>query len=74
MATNSKSKSNGNPAKTNVQNEAKRQPNNTSGRQRPTEEQIREKAREIYYQRLHKGEAGNELEDWQKAEKMLSES
>ncbi len=39
----------------------------------PTEEQIRRKAEEIYYQRLHSGEHGTALDDWQKAEKILAE-
>lgn len=39
----------------------------------PSEEQIRRKAEEIYYQRLHKGEYGTALDDWQKAEKILAE-
>ncbi len=39
----------------------------------PTEEQIREKAREIYHQRLLRGEYGTAQEDWIKAEKLLKE-
>jgi hypothetical protein len=75
MATNSKSKSTNQPGK------GPRDTNsNFSGvakpvqKKRPTEEQIRQKAQEIYNQRLRKGEHGTELGDWQKAEQILTES
>jgi hypothetical protein len=38
----------------------------------PTEEEIREKAKEIYLQRIDRGENGNAEEDWLEAEKYLS--
>lgn len=46
--------------------------NKTSQKNKPTEEQIRRKAQEIYYQRQNKGEYGTEIDDWQKAEQILS--
>jgi hypothetical protein len=46
---------------------------NPTKKGKPTEENIRQKAQEIYNERLVNGEYGNELEDWQKAEKLLSE-
>jgi hypothetical protein len=40
----------------------------------PTEDQIREKAKEIYHQRILRGEMGTAVEDWNKAEKLLKGS
>jgi len=40
-------------------------------RTRPSEEEIRRKAEEIYYQRISRGEQGNAMDDWRKAEKLL---
>lgn len=39
----------------------------------PTEEEIREKALEIYYQRTERGEEGTALNDWLLAEAWLRE-
>ncbi len=39
----------------------------------PTEEEIREKALEIYYQRTNRGEEGTALNDWLMAEEWLKE-
>jgi hypothetical protein len=39
---------------------------------KPTEEQIRDKAREIYHERLKRGEYGTANDDWHQAEKLLS--
>jgi len=36
-----------------------------------TEEQIREKAKEVYHDRLKRGEYGTALDDWHRAEKLL---
>lgn len=43
----------------------------TSG---PWEEVIREKAEEIYYQRIKRGEYGTAEDDWFKAEEYLKDS
>ena len=40
----------------------------------PTEEEIREKAREIYYERLSRGEHGTAESDWHEAKEILSGS
>ena len=37
----------------------------------PTEDDIRKKAQEIYELRLSRGEQGNALNDWHKAEELL---
>ena len=38
---------------------------------RPSEEEIREKAKEIYLQRIDRGEYGTAIDDWHKAEELL---
>jgi hypothetical protein len=43
----------------------------TAGKSIPSEEEIREKAKEIYYQRTARGEYGTALDDWHKAEELL---
>lgn len=40
----------------------------------PSEEDIREKAEEIYKQRIDRGEHGNASDDWFEAEKFLRDS
>jgi len=37
----------------------------------PSEAEIRDKAKEIYHQRVARGEHGTPLDDWLKAEKLL---
>jgi hypothetical protein len=37
----------------------------------PTEDEIREKAREIYYERVSRGEHGTAEGDWREAEELL---
>ncbi|HKK41325.1 MAG TPA: hypothetical protein VJ963_02865 [Bacteroidales bacterium] len=37
----------------------------------PTEDEIREKAREIYYERMARGEHGTPEDDWHEAESIL---
>lgn len=37
----------------------------------PTEDEIREKAREIYYERISRGEHGTPETDWREAEELL---
>ena len=43
----------------------------TSSRYVPSEEEIREKAREIYYERIVRGEHGTPEGDWREAEDLL---
>ena len=38
----------------------------------PTEEEIREKAREIYFERIARGERGTAEDDWREAEELLT--
>jgi hypothetical protein len=40
----------------------------------PSEDQIREKAREIYYERISRGEHGTPEDDWREAEELLKGS
>ena len=46
----------------------------TSGKNVPSEEDIREKAREIYYERISRGEHGTPEGDWREAEELLKGS
>jgi hypothetical protein len=46
----------------------------TAGKYIPTEEEIREKAREIYYERIARGEHGTAESDWKEAEELLKGS
>lgn len=40
----------------------------------PGEEEIREKAKEIYFERISRGEHGTQESDWLKAEQLLKNS
>jgi hypothetical protein len=42
-----------------------------SVKNQPSEEEIREKAREIYYERVSRGEHGTPEGDWREAEELL---
>jgi hypothetical protein len=46
----------------------------TAGKYVPTEDEIREKAREIYYERIARGEHGSPENDWREAEQLLKGS
>jgi hypothetical protein len=70
MQKTAKSKVAGKPVKTSAASEVKGKKVAT-GKTAPTEDQIREKAKEIYHQRLLRGEYGTAQEDWAKAEKLL---
>jgi hypothetical protein len=41
------------------------------GNYTPSEDEIREKAKEIYHQRISRGEYGTAADDWNNAEKLL---
>lgn len=43
----------------------------TPGKYIPAEEEIREKAREIYFERIARGEHGTAEDDWREAEELL---
>ena len=45
-----------------------------AGKYVPTEEEIREKASEIYYERIARGEHGTAEGDWHEAEEILKGS
>ena len=53
--------------------EADRGKNVTASKYQPREEEIREKAKEIYLERIARGEHGTSMDDWAKAEKLLKE-
>jgi len=44
------------------------------GKYIPSEEEIREKAREIYFERIARGEHGTAEADWREAEELLKGS
>jgi hypothetical protein len=46
----------------------------TASKYVPTEDEIREKAREIYYERIARGEHGTPENDWREAEELLKGS
>ena len=46
----------------------------SSGKSEPSEEEIRAKAREIYYERIARGEHGTPESDWLEAERLLKGS
>jgi hypothetical protein len=46
----------------------------TSAKYVPGEDEIREKAREIYYERISRGEHGTPEGDWREAEELLKGS
>jgi hypothetical protein len=70
MQKTAKSKVAGKPVKASMAGEVKDK-KVTTGKISPSEDQIREKAKEIYHQRLLRGEYGTAQEDWVKAEKLL---
>jgi hypothetical protein len=43
----------------------------SAGKYIPTEDEIREKAREIYFERIARGEHGTPEDDWKEAEELL---
>jgi hypothetical protein len=74
METTTKSKLAGKTGKTSGTGNELKNKSNSSGKIQPTEEQIRDKAREIYHERLKRGEYGTAHDDWTTAEKLLKGS
>ena len=74
MIQTSKSKVTSNPKKSSVAAESVSNKKVTTSKSKPTEDQIREKAKEIYHQRILHGEKGTAVDDWNKAEKILKGS
>ncbi len=71
MQTTTKSKVISKSGKTTGADNALKNKSNPTHSSKPTEEQIRDKAKEVYHERLKRGEYGTALDDWQTAEKLL---
>lgn len=69
-----KAKTTSKPAKTNTAGNTVKAKKAASGKYVPSEEEIREKAREIYYERIARGEHGTPEADWREAEELLKGS
>jgi hypothetical protein len=69
-----KAKTTSKPKKTSVPGKAVRTKKVAPGKYVPSEEEIREKAREIYYERIARGEHGTAEADWREAEELLKGS
>jgi hypothetical protein len=59
------------PKKTPAAGKTLKKKNVTAAKYAPKEEEIREKAREIYYERIARGEHGTAEDDWREAEELL---
>jgi hypothetical protein len=59
------------PKKTPAAGKTLKNKNVTATKYAPREEEIREKAREIYYERIARGEHGTPEDDWREAEELL---
>lgn len=70
----SKEKTPGKPKKTTAAMKPVKSRKVTPVKTEPTEEEIREKAREIYYERISRGEHGTAESDWHEAKEILSGS
>ena len=68
------SKAKGKSRKTSDAGKAVKTKNVTTGKSSPTEEEIRKKAKEIYQERIERGEHGTAVDDWIKAEQLFSGS
>jgi hypothetical protein len=66
-----KAKATGKPKKTSEVDETVKGKKVTTSKSEPSEEEIRKKAMEIYYERIARGEHGNSESDWLEAEKLL---
>lgn len=69
-----KAKATKQPKKASNSVEADKSKKVTVSNNQPKEEEIREKAKQIYLERIARGEHGTSLEDWNKAERLLKES
>ena len=70
----SKAKTTAKPKKTPVTGKAVTEKKVTSIKSGPSEEEIRAKAKEIYHERIARGEHGTPENDWLKAEQLLKGS
>jgi hypothetical protein len=71
MKTTTKAKTVRKPGKTSGTAKTAKQKKTTVAKYLPGEEEIREKAREIYYERIARGEHGTPEGDWKEAEELL---
>jgi hypothetical protein len=71
MKKTSKAKAISKPKKTSEAGEALKNKKVTTSKSVPGEEEIRKKAREIYFERIARGEHGTEEDDWLEAEELL---
>lgn len=62
------------PKKTSVEAKPEKKKKAVTSKKAPTEDEIREKAREIYYERIARGEHGTAEADWKEAEELLKGS
>ena len=67
----SKTKAVSKPKKTSEFSKEVKRKKVTTSKSEPSEVEIRDKAKEIYQKRIARGENGNELNDWLKAEELL---
>ena len=70
----SKAKVINNPKKPSKSGEAVKNKKVTTRKSQPSETEIREKAMEIYYERIARGEHGTPEGDWHEAEEILKGS
>ena len=59
------------PKKTASERKIPKSKKTPAGKYVPTEDEIREKAMEIYYERIARGEHGTPEDDWREAEELL---
>jgi hypothetical protein len=69
----SKEKTPGKPKKTSAPGKTVKS-KKVASKSEPSDEEIREKAREIYYERISRGEHGTAESDWHEAKEILSGS
>jgi hypothetical protein len=67
----SKAKTTSKPKKTSEAGKESKRKKVTASKFIPSEEEIRKKADEIYYERIARGEHGTAIDDWHKAEELL---
>lgn len=67
----SKAKTISKPKKTTQAGKESKRKKLTPSKYIPSEEEIRKKADEIYYERIAHGEHGTPIDDWHKAEELL---
>jgi hypothetical protein len=74
MMKTSKAKTISKPKKPSKAGKASKPKRVTTSKSIPSEEEIRKKADEIYYERIARGEHGTAIDDWHKAEELLKGS